>query len=518
MDISAKTKGAMWESQNKIQKISDNLDRANSSTNPLILPDDCWDNILSYSSLECIVCLFFVSKNWRRIYCRIVYRQLARRTNIPLNKIHWLPNEVKRVYSNIDTFVLLEKAIAVAKSSDFNLLLQHSTQLQKLSKMIAHIALHTNYTKFYEDERPKFNHRLDNHVIIMHAMNLDYAAIREGSDHSMTQEITYSAFTWFGKSDNYIHVEQRQVVGHDHGEYRDWLKLEYKASLKKLGSSEKHEVILRFDSEDESNKKKLSYTHDEDSDEDYNPCEHWYDFVDETKKEQIQRWIDPDMAASECAEIMKYVADGCVVMDRDGPELNYPHERVHEFQSNGNFEELEILMTAFLNNEKYWAKKIEHATKRINLKLTLMNRIKNADSLGDQARAEIFGAIERATIRLFYTQDIRFNHPGTEIRRKESIPIRRDKFCLIFNAEVEVEFCTNLVHSEVLEDDGLDYCSIEDNYILITQSGKTEQKKNNFEMLTNAKKMELIRLLELQHVSVKELIEAFVALKASITP
>jgi hypothetical protein len=75
-----------------------------------------------------------------------------------------------------------------------------------------------------------------------------------------------------------------------------------------------------------------------------------------------------------------------------------------------------------------------------------------------------------------------------------------------------------LVHSEVLEDDGLDYCSIEDNYILITQSGKTEQKKNNFEMLTNAKKMELIRLLELQHVSVKELIEAFVALKASITP
>jgi hypothetical protein len=68
----------------------------------------------------------------------------------------------------LDTFVLLEKAIAAAKSSDFNLLLQYSTQLQKLSKMIAHIALHTNFTKFYEDERPKFNHRLDNHVIIMH--------------------------------------------------------------------------------------------------------------------------------------------------------------------------------------------------------------------------------------------------------------------------------------------------------------------------------------------------------------
>jgi hypothetical protein len=166
------------------------------------------------------------------------------------------------------------------------------------------------------------------------------------------------------------------VIGHDHGEYKDWLKLEYKASLKKLGSSEKHEVILRFDSEDESNKKKHSYTHDEDSDEDYNPCEYWYDFVDETKMEQIQRWIDPDMAASKCAEIMKYVADGCVVMDRDGPELNYPNKHVRELQSNGNFEELEILMTAFLNNEKYWAKKIEYATKRINLKLTLMNRIK----------------------------------------------------------------------------------------------------------------------------------------------
>jgi hypothetical protein len=73
-----------------------------------------------------------------------------------------------------------------------------------------------------------------------------------------------------------------------------------------------------------------------------------------------------------------------------------------------------------------------------------------------------------------------------------------------------------LVHSEVLEDDGLDYCAIEDNYILITQSGMTELKRNNFEMLTNAKKMELIRLLELRHVSVRELTEAFVALKASI--
>lgn len=36
---------------------------------------------------------------------------------------------------------------------------------------------------------------------------------------------------------------------------------------------------------------------------------------------------------------------------------------------------------------------------------------------------------------VYYTQDIKFDHPGTENRRKESIPIRRDKYCLIFNGE-----------------------------------------------------------------------------------
>lgn len=188
--------------------------------------------------------------------------------------------------------------------------------------------------------------------------------------------LAYSAFTWFGKSDNYIRVEQRQVIGHDHGENRNWLKLEYKVSLKKLGSDEKQEIILPFDSEDEDNKTNSKYKHHEDSDEDYDQCEYWYDFVDETKIEQIQRWIDPDMEAIKCAEVMKYVADGCTVMDRDGPELNYPYERVCGLQSNGNFEELEMLMTVFLNNEKYWAMKIDYATKRINLRLTLMNRIK----------------------------------------------------------------------------------------------------------------------------------------------
>lgn len=34
----------------------------------------------------------------------------------------------------------------------------------------------------------------------------------------------------------------------------NWLKLEYKVSLKKLGSDEKHEIILLFYSEDEDNK------------------------------------------------------------------------------------------------------------------------------------------------------------------------------------------------------------------------------------------------------------------------
>lgn len=83
---------------------------------------------------------------------------------------------------------------------------------------------------------------------------------------------------------------------------------------------------------------------------------------------------------------------------------------------------------------------------------------------------------------------------------------------------VEVEFHTNLVHSEILADEGLDYCAIEDNYILITRSGCNDLKKTNFEMYTNENKMELVRLLAFQHVSVKELTEAFVALKALPAP
>lgn len=44
-------------------------------------------------------------------------------------------------------------------------------------------------------------------------------------------------------------------------------------------------------------------------DEDYDQCEYWYDFVDETKIKQVQRWIDPDMEVIKCSEVMKYVAD-----------------------------------------------------------------------------------------------------------------------------------------------------------------------------------------------------------------
>jgi hypothetical protein len=457
------------------------------------LPVECWEHIISFiSSQNSAIAIFFVSKIMRSIYCRCLDRQISLDLGLPFSKAAFFPIDLKRIYSKIDAYVLLERAIAAAKLNKFDELLVVSDRLQKLTNMLIlapngieklvspmtyehHIGgLVDRYYEFSREnfrERAKFCRTLStlrkkySPSVVYTSLAIERAALNEGSDGQLDDTTQDLSFYWFGTNKvRYIEAKLQLQEGHDSMDGMDWHVSECQVTLKKLGSdfSEKFHLSSFF-------VMSPSFTEEEE------PLS-W-------PKETVQRIID--WLGFEMTPVQFFCSFPSAILDEPDAFSVQVFREKQEWDGQ-IIQGLEAAQTLFLRDEQAWCKKLEFLMARIKIKLILLNRVKAARFSTKNARNEFLTLIEHASLIVQLFRNHSFTVPGSwgrnEIDSSENL-----SFIMGHNGR-KVQMSVNTVFGE--------------KNVLFTVKSPNE----NFTLGCSQKDLEMvIKLLELKHVKVTDL-------------
>jgi hypothetical protein len=196
-----------------------------------------------------------------------------------------------------------------------------------------------------------------------------------------TFNVVEDEFIWFGKNGRYALVQQYQVDGLNCDVCAEWITLDYSVSLQEFGSDKNEHVNI------------TAAITNEDNTNDY--CYYCIDQVDRDPFTKISNWLQLNISTADTARIMFDAARECE---------NIHYAKWKCFRSNycrmifSSLEELQQLRKKFLEDDG-WANEIDFVTLSTIAKLKVMNLVKNAKTLHDQARDEIFELIEHAAIK-----------------------------------------------------------------------------------------------------------------------
>eukprot|EP00029_Vermamoeba_vermiformis_P005837 TRINITY_DN2137_c0_g1_i4.p1 TRINITY_DN2137_c0_g1~~TRINITY_DN2137_c0_g1_i4.p1 ORF type:complete len:511 (-),score=31.72 TRINITY_DN2137_c0_g1_i4:156-1688(-) len=480
--VGSKRKGdELIEPPAKKQKlISASSDEIISQALPEI-PIECWEQIISFVSCNLPVAIFFVSRQWRKIYCRLLNRQISLDLDLPLRDAARFPKKVKRIYSKIDIYVLIERAISAAKSKDWSLLLEVSSQLQSLSNMFVYLPLmNTNdYNNDYLYRvHPYFNERLEEKklnelrakyciAVVYTSMTSQEAALRDGTDSEARCRWEFSTFTFFGSLGHYIEAEFRSCAGHDHSNMFDWYKTNFNVTLKSLDSEDSQQFNLSSDLNNEA----------------YHVSEMW----SKESVQQIMNWLgitDVDPKKFSALFPSKSPDTASFSLSKAGYELDYIRKW------NGQIgPELERILAMFLNADEGWAEEMEFVTNHIKIKSILINRAKETKFSTELAHDEFFALFtERSQMIIseFTIFDPKSIEPCSTVQERYQLEF--------YNKGAKVQF---LMELDLSHRDRFIYLKIP------ALDLETKLTKDGFDVhLRN-----VIEMLELKHVTVEDLRE-----------
>jgi hypothetical protein len=283
------------------------------------LPDDCWNIIYNYLTIESASSLYYVSTLFQRLHNSFMTQHYNRILGLSKDLAELLPASAKKSESQLGIIVMFEKAVSFVQSRRYEDL---SSVLKQIKRKAEMELLRRNNHKFLPRLLRIYATNIESVLYAEHSKKTE--RVWELTDSIATNINEKSSFIWIAKDGRYIDVTSTYHSLYSVADGQGWLEFRITVILKHLREEHKNETIV-FEFKKDPNDDSYHHTI-EDCIFDHNKEENYF-HSDDVKK--IVQWLQLDLTTQ--ISPLTFVLEMLLRLAFTTERRTYKNLRVREF-------------------------------------------------------------------------------------------------------------------------------------------------------------------------------------------